>query len=263
MTAQINGFAVHIAGSEEQLFADLAQRITDFANECVAKFGIFTFALSGGNTPRSVYANLARLPEGIFPWNKTYLFLGDERCVSHDNGDSNYKMISESLLSHISIPSTNVFPTINQQKDPEESARRYEQTLRRFFKLEADPLAEKDEAKQSWPHFSLFLLGIGADGHTASLFPGTPALEVDDRLFVANHVAASGVNRLTMTKNVIASAHRIFFLVAGDSKAEIVSEIFTKPELNLPAQTVAKQCKKEAVEWFMDQSAASLLKIEN
>ena len=120
MTAQINGFGLHIAPGEDQLFADLAQSITQLANDCIAKYGIFTFALSGGNTPRALYANLAKLPEGVFPWNKTYLFLGDERCVSHDNGDSNYKMISETLLSHISIPSTNVFPTINQQKDPEE-----------------------------------------------------------------------------------------------------------------------------------------------
>ncbi|MBS1989473.1 MAG: 6-phosphogluconolactonase [Cyanobacteria bacterium SZAS LIN-2] len=259
MTAQINGFGLHIAPDEDQLFADLAQSITQLANECIAKYGIFTFALSGGNTPRSLYANLAKLPDGVFPWNKTYLFLGDERCVSHDNGDSNYKMISETLLSHISIPSTNVFPTINQQKDPEEAARKYEQTIRRFFKLEA----ESDGAghdKGRLPRFSLFLLGIGPDGHTASLFPGTPALDEEDRIFVANHVEASGVNRLTMTKTVIASAHRVFFLVAGEAKAQIVSDIFNKPQLNLPAQMVAQQCKKDSVEWFMDQAAASLLK---
>jgi 6-phosphogluconolactonase len=251
---------VHIAASEDQLFVDLAHSITELANECIAKYGIFTFALSGGNTPRSLYSNLARLPEGVFPWSKTYLFLGDERCVSHDNGDSNYKMISESLLCHISIPSTNVFPTINQQKDPEEAARRYEQTLRRFFKLEID---EESGNRAGLPRFSLFLLGIGADGHTASLFPNTPALNEDNRLFVANHVEASGVNRLTMTKNVIASAHRVFFLVAGESKAQIVSDIFTKPDLKLPAQMVADHCKKGAVEWFMDQSAAKMLKIED
>ena len=258
MTAQINGFGLHIADSEDQLFADLARSITELANDCIAKHGIFTFALSGGNTPRSLYANLAKLPEGVFPWKKTYLFLGDERCVSHDNGDSNYKMVSESLLCHISIPSTNVFPTINQQKDPEEAARRYEQTIRRFFKLEVD---EASGNRGGFPHFSLFLLGIGGDGHTASLFPDTAAVGEETRFFVANHIAQSGVNRLTMTKNVIASAHRVFFLVAGESKAQIVSDIFTKPELKLPAQLVANHCKRGAVEWFMDQSAASLLKI--
>src|ERR1700733_13593905 len=181
MIAQINGFGLDIAASEDQLLADLAHSITQLANECIAKHGIFTFALSGGNTPRSLYTNLADLPEGVFPWNKTYLFLGDERCVAHDNGDSNYKMISESLLSNISIPSTNVFPTINQQKDPEEAARRYEQALRRFFKLEVD---EESGNRAALPHFSLFLLGIGSDGHTASLFPNTPALTEDNRLFV-------------------------------------------------------------------------------
>jgi len=261
MTAQINGFGLHIAPSEDQLFADLAQSITQLANDCIAKYGIFTFALSGGNTPRALYANLAKLPEGVFPWNKTYLFLGDERCVSHDNGDSNYKMISETLLSHISIPSTNVFPTINQQKDPEEAARKYEQTIRRFFKLELD--AETSD-KSGMPRFSLFLLGLGPDGHTASLFPNTHALQETERIFVANSNIgeASGVNRLTMTRKVISCAHRVFFLVSGEAKAQIVSDIFNRPELNLPAQMVARQCKKEAVEWFMDQSAASLLKTE-
>jgi 6-phosphogluconolactonase len=258
MSAQINGFGLHIAASEDQLFADLARSITELANECIAKHGIFTFALSGGNTPRSLYSNLAKLPEGVFPWNKTYLFLGDERCVAHDNGDSNYKMISESLLCHISIPSTNVFPTINQQKDPEEAARRYEQAIKRFFKLEVD---EKSGNRAGLPRFSLFLLGVGDDGHTASLFPNTPALNEDNRLFVANHIAQSGINRLTMTKNVIASAYKVFFLVAGEGKAQIVKDIFTEPQLKLPAQVVADHCKKTAVEWFMDRPAASLLKI--
>lgn len=257
MTAQINGFALHIADDEDKLFADLAQSITQLAQDCISKYGIFTFALSGGNTPRALYSNLARLPEGAFPWNKTYLFLGDERCVAHDNGDSNYKMISESLLCHISIPSTNVFPTINQQKDPEESARRYEQAIRRFFKLEVD---QESGNRAGLPRFSLFLLGVGNDGHTASLFPNTEALNEDNRLFVANHVA-SGINRLTMTKNVIASAHKVFFLVAGEGKAQIVKEIFNEPQLKLPARVVADHCKKNAVEWFMDKPAASLLKI--
>jgi 6-phosphogluconolactonase len=258
MTAQLNGFGLHIAKNEDQLFADLAENITQLANECIAKYGIFTLALSGGNTPRDLYSNLAKLPEGAFPWKKTYLFLGDERCVAHDNGDSNYKMISESLLCHINIPSTNVFPTINQQKDPEDSARRYEQAIRRFFKLEVD---EATGNRAALPRFSLFLLGIGADGHTASLFPNTPALTEDNRLFVANQVADAGINRLTMTKNVIASAYRVFFLVAGESKAQIVSDIFTRPELKLPAQMVANHCKKNAVEWYMDEPAAKLLKL--
>ncbi|MBU6453183.1 MAG: 6-phosphogluconolactonase [Cyanobacteria bacterium REEB67] len=264
MTEQINGFQVHIADDEDKLFADLTSAITALANQCITQHGIFSIALAGGNTPRGLYSNLARLPEGVFPWNKTYLFLGDERCVAHDNGDSNYKMISESLLSRISIPSTNVFPTINQQKDPVESARRYEQAIRRFFKLEDGDHQGVGSGGSGWPRFSLVLLGLGGDGHTASLFPGSPALSEDKRFFVANQFEDAATNRtierLTLTKNVIASAYKVFFLVAGENKATVLEEIFTRPELSLPAQLVANLCKREAVEWFLDKPAAALIK---
>ena len=108
----INGQIINILEDETAIFPQLASRIEQLAKECIEENGLFSVALSGGNTPRGLYSYLAKEYVERFPWKKTYLFLGDERCVSHADGDSNYKMVSDTLLSHISIPSTNVFSTL-------------------------------------------------------------------------------------------------------------------------------------------------------
>jgi 6-phosphogluconolactonase len=257
-TLEINGQIINIAADENDLFAALSKRIELMATDSIKADGLFSFALSGGSTPRGLYSYMAR-EQTNFPWNGTYLFLGDERCVSHSDGDSNYKMVSDNLLSHISIPSTNVFPTINQDKDPEDSARRYEQTLRRFFKTTGE-----DQEQQQWPHFSLTLMGLGPDGHTASLFPESEALHETTRLCVANYVAKLDATRLTLTRPVFAHAHKVFFLVAGASKAEIVADVILHPEKGYPSQMVIGDCREGSVEWFVDEPCARLLnKIES
>lgn len=246
--------AINVAVDQAGLFVALAERITQFAHECIAEDGLFSMALSGGSTPKGLYRQMALLSEQQFPWNMTYLFLGDERCVPHSDSDSNYRMISDTLLSHISIPATNVFPTINQDKDPIESAKIYEQTLRRFFK-------PKDHTQLEFPHFSLALMGLGEDGHTASLFPGSEALSEEKRLCVANKVktATLDTTRLTLTRPVFARAKKVFFLVSGDSKAQIFYDVVSHPDKGYPSQLVIGDCLPGAVEWFVDEPCARLI----
>lgn len=243
---EINGQTINILKDEMEIFSELASRIESLAETCIKEDGLFSLALSGGNTPRGLYSYMADKYAESFPWKKTYLFLGDERCVSHNDGDSNYKMVSDSLLSHISIPSTNVFPTINQDKDPDDSARRYEQALKRFFK-------EPDQAI----HFSLCLMGLGPDGHTASLFPGTAAVEEQERLCVANFVEKLDTHRITLTRPVFKNSRKLFFLVAGESKADIFADVLSAGKENLyPSQMVISDCRPGAVEWFVDEACA-------
>ncbi|CAN5620121.1 6-phosphogluconolactonase [soil metagenome] len=254
-TIVVSNQTIHIAVDETVLFAALAERITEYAKQCIADDGLFSMALSGGSTPKGLYRQMAQFSAEQFPWNLTYLFLGDERCVPHSDNESNYKMISDSLLSHISIPSTNVFPTINQDKDPDDSAKKYEQALQRFFK----PKVPSQSA--SLPHFSLALMGLGGDGHTASLFPHSAALNEQTRLCVANKVKTDTFDgtRLTLTRPVFAHAKKLFFLAAGESKAQIFNDVVSHPEKGYPSQLVIGDCQPGAVEWFVDEPCARLI----
>ncbi len=255
-TIQVNQQTINIAEDERALFTALAARMAEMAFQCVKDENIFSIALSGGNTPRGLYSHLAKFSAEEFPWNSTYLFLGDERCVSHSDGESNYRMVSDSLLSHISIPSTNVYPTIDQDKDPDASAKRYEQSLRRFFKLN-----DQDTSEKQWPRLSLALMGLGNDGHTASLFPGTVALEEETRFCVANQVPQLATTRLTLTRPVFAHAKKLFFLAAGDNKAEIFADVILHSDKKYPSQLVIGDCREGSVEWFVDEPCARLLNV--
>ncbi|MBI5171684.1 MAG: 6-phosphogluconolactonase [Candidatus Melainabacteria bacterium] len=275
--AKFQGQTINVASDERALFAVLAERIAAIAREAVERDGLFTMLLSGGSTPRGLYQRMATFTEDIMPWGKTYLFLGDERCVSHADSESNYKMISDNLLSRISIPSTNVFPTIRQDIDPEDSARIYEQTIRRFFKRGAEgsagaengafegeanwlkPSAENASESKTMPIFSLAIMGLGPDGHTASLFPDTAALVEEERLCVANFVPKFDAYRLTLTMPVFASCRKLFFLVQGEGKTDIVQSVLKEPERNYPAQQLIGRCPQGAVEWYMDEACTSSL----
>ncbi|MBN8659642.1 MAG: 6-phosphogluconolactonase [Candidatus Obscuribacter phosphatis] len=249
--ANLGGQVLNVASDERALFDCLAERIAALANEAVQTDGFFTMLLSGGSTPRGLYQRLSQLPEGKMPWASTYLFLGDERCVGHNDGESNYKMISDSLLSRIDIPSTNVFPTIKQDSDPKESARIYDQTIRRFFKFEKDETAPM-------PEFDLALMGLGEDGHTASLFPGTEALEERKRICVENYVPKFAAHRLTLTMPVFAACKKVVFLVSGSKKTEIVGKVL-KREGDFPSLSVIDMCPQGTVEWYLDEACASSL----
>lgn len=245
----VGGQTVNVAADERELFDLLSKRIAEMATARVSasdegQTGLFTLLLSGGSTPRGLYETMSKLPPALMPWDRTCLFLGDERCVSHSDGESNYKMVKDSLLSSISIPSTNVYPTIGQDLDPEGSASKYEQTIRRFFNSKVD--------SAGFPSFSLALMGLGPDGHTASLFPGTKALEESERLCVANYVPKFEAYRLTLTLPVFAHAEKVFFLVAGAAKAEILKEVLLDQSKGYPSQLVAKSSRTE---WYVDEAA--------
>jgi 6-phosphogluconolactonase len=190
-----------------------------------------------------MYEILARDYMDGIDWSKVYVFFGDERSVPPHHEDSNLKMASEVLLDH--VPVANVH-RIRGELPSEEAAEAYEEELRTFFQTE------------DVPRFDLILLGLGADGHTASLFPETPALEVHDRWVVANPVPRLGTTRITLTLPVINAARAVIFLVAGEDKAEALREILegdADPHA-YPAKLIQPPGEPE---WMLDQSAASLL----
>lgn len=208
-----------------------AQEFVCQAGEAVQAKGFFTAALSGGSTPKGLYAMLASDPyRDRVPWSKVHLFWGDERCVSPEHSDSNYRMIRELLLDRIKIPEKNIHRMPAEQDDPMHAAREYEQTIRAFFHTEAGSL----------PRFDLIILGMGEDGHTASLFPGTSALKETDRLVSANYIEKLGAYRLTLTVPVINQAAHVLFLISGESKAVVLKEVLEgeyRPQ-QLPSQLI-------------------------
>lgn len=206
--------------------------------------GYFSVALSGGSTPRALYQLLADTP---LAWQNIHLFWGDERCVPPDHVDSNYRMTAESLLTRVHIPPENIH-RIQGELPPEEAALRYEDDLRKFFR--------------DAPRFDLILLGLGEDGHTASLFPDSPALHERTRWVVAVPHAFPPpplVPRVTLTLPVLNAARQIAFLVSGASKAQRLAQVLRAPTASpsLPASMIRPD--DGDILWMMDQSAAALL----
>jgi 6-phosphogluconolactonase len=229
------------------LYAQAAGEFVRCGQAAIDARGRFCVVLSGGNTPRGVYSLLAETKKDSLPWNKIYIFFGDERHVPPDHPDSNYRMARESLLSKVPCPQENVF-RIPAELPAEEAAARYDQQIRAFFKL----------GDNDWPQFDLILLGLGEDGHTASLFPGSPALQEQRKLVDANWVEKFQSHRITFTYPVINHALQVLFLVAGQGKAQVLRDIFD-PAMKgrYPAQAV--QPRDGTVLWIADHAAAGLL----
>ncbi|MBI2089883.1 MAG: 6-phosphogluconolactonase [Deltaproteobacteria bacterium] len=219
------------------------------ALESVASTDRFAVALSGGNTPRALYSLLAasELQDRI-PWPKIHVFWGDERCVPPSHRDSNYRLAYETLISRVPIPAENVY-RMKGEEDPQIAAFDYEQSLRKFFGL----------TDRGLPRFDLIFLGLGEDGHTASLFPGSEVLREKKRMACAAYVKRFKSNRLTLTLPVLNNAANIFFLVAGEGKASALRDVLQGKDNphRLPAQRIRP--KKGRVVWFVDEAAASLL----
>jgi 6-phosphogluconolactonase len=191
-----------------------------------AREGTFAIALSGGATPRRLYEVLAEPPHrDAFPWARIHLFWGDERFVPHDDASSNYRMVREALLSRVPIPDANIHPIPTEGLTPDAAAAAYERELKAFYG--ADRL---DPAR---PLFDVVLLGLGPDGHTASLFPGSPVLMERDR-WVAAVIGAKSEARITLTFPVLESSRQMAFLVAGSEKREILAR-FRAGDETLPA----------------------------
>lgn len=237
---------LRILKSSGALFQAAASQFAPLALEAIQAGGRFCVALSGGSTPRNFYLLLAGEFKQAIPWQKVYFFFGDERHVPPDHPESNYRMVREALLSKVPLPAENVF-RIRAELDAEKAALDYEQTLGKFFNL------QKDE----FPRFDLVLLGVGPDGHTASLFPGTAALNEKRRMVVANWVEKFKTYRITLTFPVLNHSRFVTFLVSGEEKASILHEIFENKNTNLPAQRVCPENGR--LFWFVDREAAASL----
>lgn len=225
------------------LVESAANLFVDLTNQAVAARGRFAAALSGGSSPRDLYARLAS-PDfaARIPWQSVHLFWGDERCVPPGHADSNYRMAAESLLNHVPIPAGNIH-RIKGELPPSKAAAQYETELRAFF---------GDE-----PVFDLVFLGLGDDGHTASLFPGSPALAESVRWAVdVEHTTPPLplVSRVTLTFGVLNAARRVVFLVSGAGKASRLEEIW-RGAAGLPAARI--QPVNGSLLWLVDQAAAA------
>jgi 6-phosphogluconolactonase len=232
----------------ETLADRAAQAVVDVARAAVRARGRFTIALAGGATPRTTYMRLAAPPHAdLMPWNRTWVFFGDERCVPPDHPESNYRMANETLLAKVPVPTTQVARMRGEADDPEAAATEYARTLVEAF---ATRRGER-------PRFDLVLLGMGLDGHTGSLFPGSPALKEVFRTVVAVHAAAAAIpQRLTLTFPVLNAAAEVIFLVSGVEKAKAVKAALS-PDSASPAAMVRPPDGR--LRWLLDAPAASRL----
>lgn len=233
----------------QELFAAAAEEVLRDAREAVETRGRFTLALSGGSTPKNLYNLLATNARNAMPWDRTYFFWGDERHVPPTDPDSNYRMADEVMLSKVPVPPGNVFRMAAENPDAVAAADAYEKTLRKFFQLEAGGV----------PQFDLILLGMGPDGHTASLFPGTAGLQENSRLVIANWVEKLKTHRLSFTLPVLNAARCVAFLVSGIDKAPALHAVLEEdvPGEQYPAKLVNPG--SGALIWFVDRAAASSL----
>ena len=238
-----------ICRDSDELSQKAAERFILLANEAGVRAGRFTVALAGGSTPKGLYSLLATsVYNQRIPWPQVHLFWGDERCVPPDHGESNYRLVQEALLSKIHIPAQNVH-RIAGEKTPVTAVAEYENELIRFFQL----------SKGALPRFDLILLGIGEDGHTASLFPGSAALDETENLVASAYVENLKAHRITLTLPVLNESAQIFFLVAGKGKSAIVKKLFATDSgvANLPAARVRPVHGHRT--WFITQDAAAEL----
>ena len=242
---------IEVFNDAEELAHAAAVRFQTLAQSSVARQGRFSVALAGGNTPRRVYELLAtdEFKEQI-SWPSVHIFFGDERPVPHEHPASNYRMAFETLLSRVPIPATNVHP-MNGVGDLNANARDYESELRAFFN------------GASWPRFDLVLLGLGEDGHTASLFPDSPALNESLAWVLANWIESLSEFRVTLTAPAINAAGNVIFLVAGEKKAERLDEVLHGPRqpAHLPAQLISP--KDGSLSWMVDAAAATRLRVSS
>lgn len=244
-------FEIQVGKDLAEISRTAAEMIIHQATEMGSRSGPFTLALSGGSTPRMLYRRLSHESAAMSRvlWNKFHFFWGDERHVPPEDPQSNFRMARETLFASAPVPVLNIHRVPAEESDAVIAAEKYERELISFFNLKTGQL----------PRLDCVLLGVGTDGHTASLFPGTQALKEKRRLVVANWVEKFQHHRITMTVPVLNHAAQVIFLVSGQEKAEVLKQILEgdyRPDL-LPAQRVRPVDGK--LLWLVDAAAGSYL----
>jgi 6-phosphogluconolactonase len=227
-----------------------AIQLLELSQAAVAERGVFTLALSGGSTPKKLYTLLAKDPAfAAFPWAKTQLFFGDERHVPPDDEESNFRMVKESLLSSGLVPAANVHRVFAELASAAQAATEYEAEIGRDF--------TGDALLGGFPRFDVVLLGMGPDGHTASLFPGSAALEETTKWVAANWVEKFKTDRITFTFPVLNAARVVLLLVAGADKAPMIRQVLGDARGTYPVERV--QPRDGVKVWMLDHAAAAEL----
>jgi 6-phosphogluconolactonase len=238
---------VRVFGDVAELTRAAADEISSYILDALRANDRFAWALSGGSTPRALYRLLASEPcRERLPWHAIHFFWGDERHVPPDHAESNFRMARETMLDAVPVPPENIHRIAAEEPDAARAALLYEAELRSFFAL----------TKGEWPRFDLVLLGLGKDGHTASLFPGSAAVRERERLVVAPWVEAQQAFRITLTPPVLSHARRALFLVSGAEKAAALRAVVEgeRDPDRYPAQAVEGNRL-----WLVDRAAARLL----
>jgi 6-phosphogluconolactonase len=228
-----------------------AQEFVQAATSVVREKNSFNVALAGGSTPKALYSLLVNDPalRSQVPWDKTHLFFGDERHVPPDHPDSNFRMATEAMISKSPLKPEQVTRIKAENPDADLAALEYEKTLRDFFNLKAG----------DFPRFDLLLVGMGSEGHTLSLFPGTKALHADGRIAVRNWVGKLATDRITLTAPAASNSAEILFMVTGADKAPALKSVLEGPfePDQLPAQSLHP--KNGKLLWLVDAAAGSML----
>lgn len=240
-----------VVADPDVLARKAADLFAEIAEDAIARAGRFTVVLSGGSTPKLLYALLATEPyHSRLPWRRTHVFWGDERCVPPEHPDSNFGVANATLLNRVPVPAVRLHRMEAEREDLDTAAREYEAEIARIFAV--PPTGEP-------PAFDLILLGLGSDGHTASLFPHTEALGETRRWVVRNYIPTLHANRLTLTAPILNRGTRILFLVSGADKAPVLREVLEGPEHTerLPSQLIRPVTGR--LLWLVDRAAASQL----
>ena len=238
---------MRFAGPEE-LAQAAAGLVIDAGQSAIASGGVFRLALSGGSTPRATYEAMATTGEALgLDWGRVRVYWGDERCVPPDDPESNYRMVRLALLDRVPVPPHQVL-RMACEADPQAAASAYEDLLRREF------------GSGGLPAFDLILLGLGNDGHTASLFPGAPTLDEHKRWVAADYVASKHHWRLTLTLDVINAAARVVFVVQGNEKASILGRVLDDASAASVYPAARVRPSEGRLVWMVDEAAARGLK---
>jgi 6-phosphogluconolactonase len=235
---------IRVFDTIEEMSRAAALGLIDQIKLTLGRQNIFSMVLAGGRTPRRLYELLATEFRQAVPWTKMRFYMGDERFVPPDDSRSNYRMIKEAMLSSLPITEKNVFPMPTNLYTPEQAAISYENILRSHY-------------ENPWPRFDLVILGMGADGHTASLFPNSPALKENEKWVLVSQAPDEPKIRLTLSLPAINNAEAVYFLVTGKDKSKAFKSALGEPSHQCPASMVLPEHGR--LSWWLDESAASLL----